>query len=313
MKYDLDNLEPLYELEVGKPGSSFAFEIAQKIGLPNAIIQNSRNKVGKSHVDYDQLLNRLEQEKSNFEKQNRSLEKNQKELQKARKDYEDLRKMLEVEKKHIVKQAKNEAKLIIDGANKDVERVIREIQENKASKAVTKNLRSELASKKEKLGSDKSEKKAGNIKVADQVKMVGQDTVGVVKKLNGKQAEVLFGSLKSIVSVDKLEKALGGQKQKERERKVKKMGIDISSKMATFSHELSIRGLRADEALGKVESFVDEALLLGVDEIRVLHGKGHGILRDIVRNFAKDHSAIANVEDEHADRGGAGISIIKLR
>ena len=318
MKYNLEALEPLFELEVGKPGSSFAFEIAGKIGLPDAIIKSAKSKVGGSQVDYDGLLNQLEKEKSKFEKLSKKLDGEKKDLLKVRSDYEDLRKMLEVERKRILKEAKHDASKIISDANKDVERVIREIQESKASKEKVKQLRSEMDLKKGKLHEETKEGKKAKVvqsklQVGDSVKMTGQDTVGVVQKVKGKQIEVAFGSLKSIVSVDKLEKTVLNQRQQKHQRKVRKMGIDVSSKMASFNHELSLLGMRADEALGKVESYLDEALLLGVDEIRVVHGKGHGVLREIVRNYAKDHPSVSKISDEHADRGGDGISIISFK
>lgn len=311
MKYDLDALEPLFELEVGKPGSSFAFEIASKIGLPEHIIQSARKKIGSSHVAYDQLLNQLEKEKGRFEKMTKKLEKDQLDLTNVRKDYEDLRKMIEEDRKRLIKEAKQEAKQILDHANKDVERTIREIKENKASKEKTKLLREELKRKKDKLG-DKKEIVIEQFRVGDAVKVMGQDSTGIIQKLKGKQVEVIFGSLKSIISVDKLQSTKHSP-QSTHQKKLKKFGFDLTSKMASFNHELSIRGMRADEALGEVESFIDEALLLGMDEVRILHGKGQGVLREIVRNYTKDHSSIASVEDAHADRGGAGISIVTLK
>lgn len=311
MKYDLDALEPLFELEVGKPGSSFAFEIASKIGLPDEIIALSRKRIGASHVAYDQLLSQLEKEKGKLEKQLKRLEKDQSDLTKVRKDYEDLRSMLEKDQQRILKDAKMEASKILDQANRDVERVIREIKENKAAKQKTKEVREQLAQKKEKLSEGKKRKLAP-LKIGDSVKVEGQETVGVVQKINGKQIEVLFGSLKSIVSIDRLVKA-NETPQVSYQKKVKRLGIDIGNKMANFSHELSIRGMRADEAMNKIESFLDEALLVGVDEVRILHGKGHGVLREITRTISKDHPRVASIEDEHADRGGAGISIVKLK
>ncbi|WP_424961689.1 endonuclease MutS2 [Ekhidna sp.] len=311
MKYDLDALEPLFELEVGKPGSSFAFEIAGKIGLPQDIIEKARKKIGSSHVAYDQLLNQLEKEKARFEKLTKKLEKDQGDINKARKDYEDLRSMLEEDKKRILKEAKLEAKQILENANKDVERTIREIKESKASKERTKAAREKLDQKKVRF-EEKPKKKKADLKEGDVVKMIGQDTTGTIQKIKGKQAEVLFGSLKSIVSTDKLQKA-NNSPQVSYQKKVRKMGIDLSSKMANFNHEISIRGMRADEAMNTVESFIDEALLVGADEVRIVHGKGHGVLREIVRNVTKGHPSIASVEDEHADRGGAGISVIKLQ
>lgn len=319
MKYNLEALEPLFELEVGKPGSSFAFEIAGKIGLPDSIIEAAKSKIGGSQVDYDGLLNQLEKEKSKFERLTEKLDADKKDLMKVRSDYEDLRKMLEVERKNIIKEAKHDASRIITDANKDVERVIREIQESKASKERVKILRSEMELKKGKLHEEtkeykkKSKTSNSGLQVGDNVKMTGQDTVGVVQKIKGKQVEVLFGSLKSIVSVDKLEKAESSQKQQQHQKRVRKFGVDINSKMASFTHELSLLGMRADEALGKVESYLDEALLVGADEVRVVHGKGHGVLREIVRNYAKDHPSVSNISNEHADRGGDGISIISFK
>ncbi len=311
MKYDLDALEPLFELEVGKPGSSFAFEIASKIGLPEEIIHSARKKIGSSHVAYDQLLNQLEREKGRFEKMTKKLEKDQADLNSVRKDYEDLRGMIDEDRKRVIKEAKQEAKLILDHANKDVERTIREIKENKASKEKTKQLREELNRKKEKL-EDKKEVLSVKLKVGDAVKVAGQDSTGIIQKLKGKQAEVLFGSLKSIVSVDKLQPTKHSP-QSDHQKKVKKLGIDLARKMATFNHELTVRGMRADEAMGEIETFIDQALLLGMDQVRIVHGKGHGVLREIVRNYTKDHPSISNVTDEHADRGGAGISIVTLK
>ncbi|MEM7296896.1 MAG: Smr/MutS family protein, partial [Bacteroidota bacterium] len=312
MKYSLEALEPLFELEVGKPGSSFAFEIAGKIGLPADIIQSARRKIGKSHVDYDQLLNQLEKEKGKYDSLLKKVEKERIEISKTRKDYEDLRSMVEEDKKRVLKEARQEAKQILDHANRDVEKVIREIKESKAAKEQTNKARKELDHKKKKLTTKESVAKPKHFKAGDVVAVTGQETTGIIQKINGKQAEVLFGSLKSIVSADRLEKAKEAP-QITYQKKVKKLGIDIGNKMAQFNHELSIRGMRADEAIGKIESFLDEALLIGVDEVRVVHGKGHGVLRDIVRNITKGHPGVASVEDEHADRGGAGISIIKLQ
>ncbi len=311
MKYDQEVLEPLFELEVGKPGSSFAFEIAGKIGLPKEIIQKARKQIGKSHVDYDKLLNQLEKEKGRYERLINKLEKDQLEVTKTRKDYEELRTMLEEEKKRVIKEAKLEASRIIKDANKEVERVIREIKENKAAKSETQKARQVLEVKREKL-KENEEIREETFKVGDIVSVIGQDTKGAIQKINGRQAEVLFGSLKSIVSTDKLKKEKQGPEVSYK-KKVKKLGIDVSQKMANFSHDLSILGMRADEAMNKVESFLDEALLVGVDQVRIVHGKGHGVLREIVRNISRDHPRVAGIEDEHADRGGSGISIIKFQ
>lgn len=311
MKYDQEALQPLFELEVGKPGSSFAFEIASKIGLPEEIINRSKKNLGKSHVDYDQLLNQLEKEKGKYDKLTRKLETQHADLAKSRKDYEALREMVEGDRKRIIREAKQEAKRVLDNANREVEKVIRDIKESNAEKTKTQQIRQGLERKKEHLA-QAIEPKKNDLKVGDTVTVIGQETSGVVQKIKGKQVEVNFGAIKSIVSADKLQKTKNTEQVSYR-KKVKKLGIDVTQKMANFSHELSIRGMRAEEALVKVESFLDEALLVGVDEVRVVHGKGHGILREIVRNISKEHPSVATAEDEHADRGGAGISVIRLK
>ena len=311
MKYDQEALEPLFELEVGKPGSSFAFEIAGKIGLPSEIIQKAKKQLGKSHVDYDKLLNQLEKEKGQYEKLLTKIEKERLEISKTRKDYEELRSMVDSDRKRVIKEAKLEASRIIEGANKDVEKAIRDIKESKAEKSGTLKARRILEEKKEKL-KEPQQKVSAKFKVGDVVSVIGQETSGTIQKLNGKQAEVIFGSLKSIISTDKLKPEKHGS-QVSYKKKVRKLGIDVSRKMADFSHDLSIRGMRADEAMVRVESFLDEALLIGVDQVRIVHGKGHGVLREIVRNISKEHPRVASIQDEHADRGGAGISVVKLQ
>ena len=311
MKYNLEVLEPLFELEIGIPGSSFAFEIARKIGLPTEIIDSAKKKIGSSQVDYDQLLNDLEKEKGKYDKLLKKLEKEQEEFSKTKEDYENIRATLETGKKRIIKEAKREAKQILNQANRDIERVIRAIKESQASKQQTAKARKELEIKKEKL-SDENKPVKSFLKKGDVVTVIDQDMSGIIQKINGKKAEILFGSLKLIIPKDRLEKKTIPP-QVRYQKKVKKLGIDISNKIANFSHELNIRGIRVDEAISKVEAFLDEALLVGADEVMILHGKGHGILRSIVRNISKNHPRVASIEDEHADRGGAGISIIKLQ
>ncbi|MBC6409411.1 MAG: endonuclease MutS2 [Ekhidna sp.] len=311
MKHDQEALEPLFELEIGKPGSSLAFEIAGKIGLPQDIINRAKKTVGKSHVNYDKLLSELGKEKRKYDKLLKQLDDEKTNLYKISKDYEDLRKMLEADRSRILKEAKKEARQILEQANQDVERVIREIKESKAAKKPTIAARRLLEEKKECL-MDKERVTPQKLKTGDKVTIAEQDTVGIIKKVNGKQVEVFFGGLKSIVSIDRLVKAKTSSQVVCR-KKIRRLGIDVSQKMANFSHELSIRGMRMEEATSKIESYLDEALLVGVDKVRIVHGKGHGVLREIVRNISKDHPGVSSVEDEHADRGGAGISIVKLQ
>lgn len=316
MKYDVAALEPLFELEVGKPGSSFAFEIAKKIGLPKNIIEDAKGMVGTSQVDYEHLLNSLEKERGKYEKLAKKLEKEESDVLSIKKDYENLREMLQEEQKRLIKEAKHEAKRIVEEANKRIENTIREIQESKADKAKTKKLREGL--NQYKAAQDKSikkhdrHKKNEEIKVGDSVTIEGQDTSGEVMNVKGKQAQVRFGNIISFIDLKKLKKAnVSHQQQEKRSRRVG--GVNMVEKMTQFNGEVDVRGMRADEALMKVDEYIDSALLLGTDQVRIIHGKGHGILRDVIRTHLKGHSSVGSAADEHVEMGGSGITLVTFK
>ena len=316
MKYDVGALEPLFELEVGKPGSSFAFEIAKKIGLPKHIIEDAKGMVGTSQVDYEHLLNALEKERGKYEKLTKKLEREEKEVASIKTDYESLKEMLQYEQKRLIKEAKHEAKRIVEDANKRIENTIRTIQETKADKAKTKALREDLD--KYKQAQDKAIEKAATkkkdleFKVGDSVTIDGQDTSGEVMNVKGKQAQVRFGNIISFIDVKKLAKAnVSHQQQEKRSRRIG--GMNMVEKMTQFNGEVDVRGMRADEALSKVDEYIDSALLLGTDQVRIIHGKGHGILRDVIRTHLKGHSSVERAVDEHIEMGGSGITLVTFR
>lgn len=317
MKYDVAALEPLFELEVGKPGSSFAFEIARKIGLPSHIIKDAQGMVGTSQVDYEHLLNDLEKERNNYQKLTKKLEKEEKEISSIKNDYEALKEMLQDEQKRLIRDAKAQARQIVEEANQKIERTIREIKESKADKEKTKQLRSSLGQfRANRLEEQKEEKrrKQEEIGVGDNVTITGQDTSGEVMGVKGKQAQVRFGNIISFIDFKKLEKRIGGGQAKPDERRAKKIGgINMTDKMAHFNAEIDVRGMRADEALMRVDEYIDQALLLGTDQVRIIHGKGQGILRDVIRTHLKGHSSVSTAVDEHIDFGGTGITLVTFR
>ncbi|MFY0601545.1 MAG: endonuclease MutS2 [Cyclobacteriaceae bacterium] len=315
MKYDVNALEPLFELEIGKPGSSFAFEIARKIGLPKFLIAEAKTKIGGKQVDYEFLLNDLEKERGKYRQLTKKAEKEQKEISEVRNDYEQVRGMVQDERKEIIKKAKLEAKQILSEANRQIENTIREIKENKADKEKTKQARGKLEDYENRKLKNSEPKKPTklDINIGDHVTIKGQETTGEVTHLKGKQAQVQFGNIISFIDLKKLEKVSANTSKKE-ERKSRKIGgINIIDKMSRFNGELDIRGVRAEEAMSKVDEYIDEALMLGTDQVRILHGKGHGILRDIVRNQLKGHQSISTVVDEHIDFGGSGITVVTFR
>lgn len=321
MRYDTDQLEPLFQLEQGKPGSSFAFEIAQKMGLSKAILKDAKKIVGFDQVNYDRMLGKLDSEKARFEKQNRQLAKEKEEVLALREDYETLRKQLEKDRKVILKEAREEALRMVGDANKKIERTIREIKESEAKKEQTRQARQHLEEYSEKIEKKiKKEPKPkikqhpevqpGPIQIGDRVQLKEQGTIGEVVSLKGKQAEVTFGNLKSFVAISKLEKI--SKRKAKTQQKATVSNLNWDQKLSNFSNDLDVRGKRAEEVLPLVDRMVDDALMLGVKQLRVLHGKGHGILKDVIRNHLREDKNIVSTLDEHADRGGSGITIINL-
>lgn len=326
MKFDAEHLEPLYELEIGKPGSSFALEVAQKIGLPTFIIQNAKKKLGKSQVNFEKLLKELEIEKKVFSDQNADLQKETRELKEKVSQYNSLKNFLENDRKRLLDTAKEQAKNLLKEANKKIESTIREIKENKADKELTKVVRQELqVFEKELLKIEKPrtqiipksvwEKEEGKLGIGDFVKLQDQETFGQVLTLNGKEAEILFGELKSVLKLNRLEKV----SKKEYKASVKETpkenlkGYDMNEKLSHFSFNLDIRGKRGDEALTLVDNLLDDAILLGYPQLRIVHGKGDGILRSLIKNHLKSYKQIKSLSDEHADRGGQGVTLVDLR
>jgi len=318
MKFDTKNLEPLYELEIGKPGSSFALEIAGKIGLDEWLLKKAKKIAGISHVQFDRLLNELESEKSALVKQKTELDQKDKRLAEAIKDYQDLKHFLDKEKKNLINDAKNEAARIIQSSNKKVEATIREIQEAKADKKRTQAAREILQKETDRLRIEGTKtyepvERAPLLAVGDQIRLKSSDAVGEVVRIKGKQVEIILGGLTSRVKMNEAVKISSKEFKESTHKKIKNIsGIDMNAKMASFKASLDLRGNRAEEVIGQVETFLDEAILLGQSEIKILHGKGHGILREIVRNTLKENPRVVRVADEHIERGGSGITVVTI-
>lgn len=325
MKYDVKKLEPLYELEIGKPGSSFALEIAGKIGLDKNMLDRAKKKAGVSHVQFDRLLNELESEKREIEKSKLEIEAKNNRLTDAIKDYKDLKEHLEKKKTEVLKEAKVEAARVIKTSNKKIEATIKKIQESKADKKRTQQAREALKEHTSKLDepeigkiANKPKQELGKpldpvIKVGDKVQIVSSGAAGEVVKIQGKQVELRLGGLTSRVKLKDLIKVSSKEFKKTVDNRVKQMtGIDLNAKMIQFSGTLDIRGVRAEEAIGKVEDYIDDAILLGYPEVKILHGKGHGVLRELVRNVLRENRKVISAKDEHIERGGAGITVVTM-
>nr|WP_245815254.1 Smr/MutS family protein [Hymenobacter gelipurpurascens] len=326
MRYDPDQLQPLYRLEIGKPGSSFAIEIARKIGLPKQIVERATQLVGKDKIRYDRLLEGLEKEKTELEQRTAEAAKAEKRLKKAAQEYQDLKKYLDDTTLEVLRDAKAKAKMLLRDTNQQIEATIQEIRLGQAEKERTKEARGKLDTfVREKLQIEPPKARAtreladvNTLKPGDKVALIGQEGHGEIMSVKGKTAEVSFGGMKTLVKIGQLEK-LTRSEIREREKDAARRapaqysGFDTTGKMSSFSPTLDLRGERAEDALNKIMAYVDDAVMLGVPEIKILHGRGNGVLRQVVRDYLHRIRAVASVADEHADRGGDGATIAVLK
>jgi len=322
MRFDTEKLEPLYQLEIGQAGSSFAFEIAKKIGLPKKILAVAQEKLGDKEINYDKLLKELEKEKKELNDRNQTLRKQQKEYEVLLKKYQEQNEYLEKERKKLLNQAKLEAKKLLAEANQKIENTIRTIREQKADKETTKKIRQDLEKFNTELvleevepeNSEEVEVLGGEIAVGDWVRLKGQAAMGEILSVKGKDAEVSMGELRTFVKLNRLEKiSRKVLKNSQKEYTRKNLGINLTEKMANFSYQIDLRGKPAEIALTEVDKLIDDAILAGYNELRILHGKGDGILRKLIREHLRSYPQVASFASEHADRGGDGITIVKMK
>jgi DNA mismatch repair protein MutS2 len=320
MRYDVDRLEPLYKLEIGKPGSSFALEIASKIGLSKEILHYAKEHIGEERVRYDRLLTQLENEKNQYSVLLREVKEKDKLLQTRLKEYNQLKETIELTKKRYIQEAKQEAKALLDQTNKKIEATIREIREGKAEKEVTKQVRQKLEDFKKEVKPEKIVIKdpeiqviGGAIELGDWVRLKDNGAVAEVLAIKNKDVEISIGDLKSNVKLSRLEKISKSEFKKETKSVSSRSSYNTNEKMMDYSPNLDLRGKRGEEILPLIQTFIDEGYMLGVKNLRIVHGKGDGILREITRNLLRGMSAVARTEDEHADRGGAGVTLVTLK
>ena len=331
MLFDSKEMQPLYKLQIGKPGSSFAFEIAKKIGFPNNVLNNAKNKSGGKHVRFDQQLQQLEIDKIKLQKQLQKAESADVNLNQMIEKYTNLVNSLEKEKKQIVKTANEKALSIIESSNKAVEKTIRDIKEAGADKIITREIRKELDEKKNELKKEPAShpKKKNNRKrkravavpqetdnkpvtIGDYVAIKDTDIIGELISIEGKDAYLNVNEIKIKTTVNKLVKSKAPARKAMRRKGFNDIINDINEKTANFKLSIDLRGKRADEALSDLQKYIDEAILLNMHEVSILHGKGFGILREIIREYLQSVDEIKKFGDAPIDMGGAGITRVYL-
>lgn len=313
MLFDNVQMKPLYMLEVGKPGSSYAFEIAQKIGLPQNVLNLARNKIGTSQKKVDTLLVDLEREKKEIIDTRRQLDKQQRQVNELVAENEKLKAYLEENRKSLIRDARQEAKNIILDANKLVENTIAEIKSSQADKETTRNLRENLSREVQKNTVKQETPKPvvteDELKPGDWVKLSDSDTTGQVIEIVKDNVIIAMGELRTVVKKKRVIKIT----RKEVPKEVRKSYHSHTGDVASFSPEVDVRGMRGEEALHTIEKILDRAIMMGFANLKILHGKGDGILRKLIRNYLKKYDQVDRMEDEHADRGGDGITYVYLK
>jgi DNA mismatch repair protein MutS2 len=287
MLFDTARLRPLYQLRTGKPGSSFAFEIARQIGFPEDVLKKASAITGKSQLDFDRELQDLEVEKDKLIKKSTEVYVADEFLNELIQKYKTLTENLEKSKKEIIQKAKDDALKILNTSNSIIEKTIKEIRESQAEKEKTKSARTNLIKLKEKLV---------------------EEPPAPTPQRSGK--EEVFHSLSSI----KLPGDNGQKPSTDRPRgPYQSFYDDLHKKLQTFQMTLDLRGKRADEAHSLIQRYIDDALLLSIPEVRILHGKGNGVLRQITRDYLATVKEVKKYHDERIEAGGAGITVVYFK
>ncbi|UKJ05853.1 endonuclease MutS2 [Solitalea lacus] len=314
MLFDNTHMQPMYVLQMGKPGSSYAFEIAQKIGLPEQVLKLAKVKIGDQQKKVDTLLVDLEREKKQLYDTKIEIERRQKRLNELLEENKKLKEYYEENRKKLVNDAKIQAQDILKNANKLVENTIAEIRTTKAEKEATKQVRQKLVEEQQKLqlkpAKQIKKRELEPIAVGDWIKLIDSDTTGKVIELNKTNAVIAIGELMSVVKLNRLEKIQSKDKVQNTKSTYAEYQIQQRS---NFSPEIDVRGMRGEEALYEIEKYLDRAVMMSQSSLRIIHGRGDGILRKLIRDYLKKYSAVSHIEDEHPDRGGDGISIVNLK
>lgn len=335
MLYDRHRMQPLFQLEIGNPGSSFAVEIARKIGLPESVIEMATQKVGEDFVNMDKYLQDVVRDKRYWEGKRQSIKQKEKRLEELTAKYETELEEMGKQKKAIIREAKQESQHLLSQANAAIENTIRKIKEAQADKEKTKEARKQLEDFKEeqrrkehgeaierKIQPHKpiqkqpsKEEKRESIQVGDTVRIKGQGGHATVIEIKGNNATIAIGQLKSTVKTDRLEKVSKTMIKKEVAKSTfvsEATTDDLRQRQLNFKREIDVRGMRGDEALQAVTYFIDDAVMVNVDQVRILHGTGTGALRQLIRQYLQTVSSVRTFHDEHIQFGGAGITVVEF-
>ena len=369
MLYDRHLMQPLFQLSIGQPGSSFAIEIARKIGLPEQVISDASEIVGTDYIQSDKYLQDIVRDKRYWESKRQNIHQREKDIERTIERYETNLTDIEQSRKDILRRAKEQAEELLRESNRRIENAIREIRESQAEKEETRRIREELEAfktdiadidtraddekiakkmaqiqaRKERKEKRKAEKKRNEqtdakpgsegkkhenapsaaaqslLGIGDTVRIKGLQSVGRIESISGKMASVIFGDMRTKMRLERLEPA-NEPKSKTQDLKESLQAYNISRETRetidthrqNFRQDLDVRGMRGDEALNAVTYFIDDAILMSMSRVRILHGKGNGILRQLIRQYLSTVPNVSHYADEHVQFGGAGITVVDL-
>ena len=342
MLFDAARIEPLFQLETGLPGNSFAFELARKMGLPETIVHDAETRAGEEYVGIERNLRKIVRRRKALDEKLQKVKSTDKALEGLTAKYQKELEDIQSQKKKILESAKQEAQDIVKGAGRQVERTIREIKESQADKERTKAARQELQGflgaleqkktkdeyidrKLEKLQKKQARRapasetpapvqRQGSLKVGEKVKVISSGLVGEVSRVSSKSVTVIIGSISSTMSPDAVER-ISSNEFREISRKTfskpqQKVDANITSRKLGFKPEIDLRGARLQEALDEVMHYCDDAQMLGIHSVRIIHGKGTGVLREEIQKFLRTMPGVESVADEDIRHGGTGVTIV---
>ncbi|MBQ2796771.1 MAG: Smr/MutS family protein [Tidjanibacter sp.] len=355
MMFDVQNIRPLFRLEMGEPGSSFAIEIARKIGLPEELIRSASEKAGSEVISLERQLREVARNRNYWEQKRERIRIADRRVEEMESEYAERLAALKEERADIIRQAKEDAKGILEQTNRTIENTVRIIRESQAEKETTRLARREIEALKENVingvdylsaESEKVEREMEKIErrrqkraerraqrgeavsepkveepkvlpvvVGAKVRIVGQEGVGEVMSMKGKKATVAIGNITTTIAIDRLEAISNSEFKKQTRPTTARtvVSVDISSRKLAFKDNIDIRGMRAMEALEAVQDFIDDAIMVGIGSVTILHGKGTGALKEEVRKYLRYIPQVASATDDHPDRGGAGITVVKFK
>jgi DNA mismatch repair protein MutS2 len=345
MAFDNHLMQPLFQLFIGKPGSSFAFEIARKIGLPDEILEKASEKAGVQNIKFDRHLREIARDKRYWENKRQNIRQHEKKLEELIAEYENELSGTKTLRKEILSKARDEAQKLLAESNRIIENTIRQIKESQAEKEKTKDIRKKLEEFRNSVTSvdgepelpeekrlKKISRKAGSVvpvkendenrasgkerafKIGDAVRMTDTMAAGEIVELKDNMARVEAGSFRFLVSLEKIEWISRSELKKSirSSNVLQQSDQSLSKRKLNFRPEIDIRGVRGEEALNQVRDLIDNALMVRHRNLRILHGKGNGILRQLVRDYLASTDVVKSFRDEHVEMGGSGITVVEM-